>query len=369
MTDLTQCSPPAITISLCMIVKNEEATIGRCLSSVQGIADEIVIVDTGSTDKTKEIVRQFTEALYDFEWINDFAAARNYAFSQATQAYILWLDADDVILPEDREKLLHLKSTLSPEVDVVSMVYNLSFDEQGQVTCQIRRNRLVQRAKNFRWVGPVHEYLEVYGNAQHTDIAITHLPLSHDAGRNLYIYEQRLLKGEQFSARDLYYFANELKDHRLYNRAIEYYQKFLATNQGWVVDNIDACAKLADCFYELHDVDNQLKYIYLSFKYGVPRADFCCRLGFHHLNRNQMDQAIFWYKTATQLEAPAQAWGLTNVPCQTWLPHLQLCVCYSRVGQYGLAYQHNEMASNFIPNDPRIHHNRNYLQTLAGINS
>lgn len=353
-----------ITISLCMIVKNEEETLARCLRSVEGIVDEIIIVDTGSEDKTKEIASQFTDAIFDFKWIDDFAAARNYAFSHASKKYVFWLDADDIILPQDREKLLRLKSTLAPNVDAVSMLYNLAFNEQEQVTFQIRRNRLVLRERNFRWVGAVHEYLEVYGNSFTADIAVTHLPLSHDAERNLAIYEHRLLKGEQFSPRDLYYFANELKDHRLYNRAIEYYQKFLKTNQGWVVDNIDACAKLADCFYDLHDDDNQLKYLFLSFKYGVPRSDLCCRLGFHYLSNNQLDQAIFWYKTATQPEVTANTWGMSNIPCQTWLPHLQLCVCYSKVGKYDLAYQHNKLAAAFIPNDPRIQHNKEYLEGM-----
>ncbi len=80
------------TISLCMIVKNEEKVIGRCLDSVQDITDEIVIVDTGSTDCTKEIVSRYTDKVYDFQWIDDFSAARNFAFSQATKSYILWLD-------------------------------------------------------------------------------------------------------------------------------------------------------------------------------------------------------------------------------------------------------------------------------------
>ncbi|MER2072437.1 MAG: glycosyltransferase family 2 protein, partial [Psychrobacillus sp.] len=85
-----------ITISLCMIVKNEEEVIGRCLASVKDIVDEINIVDTGSTDQTKEIVKQYTNRIFDFKWIDDFAAARNYSFEQATKEYILWLDADDV---------------------------------------------------------------------------------------------------------------------------------------------------------------------------------------------------------------------------------------------------------------------------------
>jgi glycosyltransferase involved in cell wall biosynthesis len=352
------------TISLCMIVKNEEAVIGRCLASVQDIVDEIIIVDTGSSDQTKEIVKQYTDKIYDFEWIHDFAAARNYAFSLATQDYILWLDADDVLLQADKVKFQELKKTLSADVDAVSMFYNLAVNSQGIVSSRLRRNRLVKRAKGFKWIGAVHEYVEVYGNIVSSDVAVTHQPLEHDADRNLKIYEQRLRKGEVFSPRDLYYFANELKDHGLLNRAIEYYQKFLATNQGWVEDNIGACGKLSDCFFELNDDENKLKYIYLSFNYDTPRAEFCCRLGFHHLNANRIKQAIFWYKVATELEKPTENWGLVSYDCWTWLPHIQLCVCYSRVGQFDLANKHNELAGKYIPNDPRIQHNRNYLKNL-----
>ena len=72
-----------ITISLCMIVKNEEPVLARCLDSVASMMDEIIIVDTGSTDRTKEIAAQYTSRIYDFTWCDDFSAARNYAFSLA----------------------------------------------------------------------------------------------------------------------------------------------------------------------------------------------------------------------------------------------------------------------------------------------
>ena len=97
-------------ISVCLIVKNEEDVIGRCLESVKGFADEIIVVDTGSSDKTKEFVSKFTDKLYDFEWIDDFSAARNYAFSKAKCDYLFWLDADDVVLPEDVVKINNLKN-------------------------------------------------------------------------------------------------------------------------------------------------------------------------------------------------------------------------------------------------------------------
>ena len=72
-----------VTVSLCMIVKNEEDVLARCLRSAMDVVDEIVIVDTGSTDRTREIAGRFTSRVYDFTWIDDFAAARNYAFSLA----------------------------------------------------------------------------------------------------------------------------------------------------------------------------------------------------------------------------------------------------------------------------------------------
>lgn len=85
-----------ISVSLCVIVKNEEEVLAGCLDSVKDIADEMVIVDTGSTDRTKEIAARYTDKIYDFEWVDHFAAARNFAFSKAEMDYILWLDADDI---------------------------------------------------------------------------------------------------------------------------------------------------------------------------------------------------------------------------------------------------------------------------------
>ena len=85
-----------ISISLCMIVKNEAEILARCLDSLAGLMDEIIIVDTGSTDDTKEIARQYTDLVYDFSWCDDFAAARNFSFSKATKEYIYAPDADEV---------------------------------------------------------------------------------------------------------------------------------------------------------------------------------------------------------------------------------------------------------------------------------
>jgi glycosyltransferase involved in cell wall biosynthesis len=91
------------TISLCMIVKNEEAWLGQCLTSVKDLVDEIVIVDTGSADKTKEIAKKFNANVFDFVWFDDFAAARNFSISKAKGDWILWLDADEALAKKDHE--------------------------------------------------------------------------------------------------------------------------------------------------------------------------------------------------------------------------------------------------------------------------
>lgn len=117
-----------VTISLCMIVKDEEAVLKRCLESAKEIADEMIVVDTGSRDQTREIAEKEGARVYQFPWIDDFAAARNFSFSQAVMDYCLWLDADDVLLPEDRRRLQKLKESLEPGVDMVMMKYNTAFD-------------------------------------------------------------------------------------------------------------------------------------------------------------------------------------------------------------------------------------------------
>ena len=123
-----------MTISLCMIVRNEEESLERCLESTRNVADEIIIVDTGSTDGTIDIAKRYTQKVYEFPWIDDFAAARNFAFSKATRQYCMWLDADDILEPSDREALLRLKALLPADVDVVMMRYHTAFDEKDRPT-------------------------------------------------------------------------------------------------------------------------------------------------------------------------------------------------------------------------------------------
>src|SRR4051795_2389135 len=105
-----------------MIVKNEQENLPACLESVRGLFDEIVVVDTGSTDRTMEIALEFGARVFDFVWVDDFAAARNAALARATGDYAFWLDADDVLDPPQRAKLQALLEGLRPGEEAAYVV-------------------------------------------------------------------------------------------------------------------------------------------------------------------------------------------------------------------------------------------------------
>ncbi|OPH57491.1 glycosyltransferase [Paenibacillus ferrarius] len=351
-----------ITISLCMIVKNEENALPICLHSVRGIADEIIIVDTGSSDRTKELAAKYTDQIYDFAWVEDFAAARNFAFSKATKQYILWLDADDVLTEKDRGLFLALIGSMETKVDRVTMAYHLSFDENNQVTHSLRRNRLVRRACQFEWIGAVHEYLNASGSVYHSEVAITHQKDKVHTDRNLQIYRKRRERGEPFSTRDHYYFANECREHGFFDEAIPLYELFLADPAGWQEDQIAASLHLAECYSHKGLRDEQLTALFRTLEYDLPRADTCCRIGSIFLEELDYHQAIYWYESAAQCSKPAEMMGVVNHSFWTWLPHVQLCLCYDRIGDLIKAKFHNDIAFSYHPTHPSILHNKRYLE-------
>jgi glycosyltransferase involved in cell wall biosynthesis len=107
------------TLSVCLIVKNEQEFLAQCLNSIKNVADEIIIIDTGSTDKTKAIARLFTNQIYDFQWCDDFSAARNEAIKHATKDWVLFLDADETIAESNLPTILE---AITLDVDAYQFV-------------------------------------------------------------------------------------------------------------------------------------------------------------------------------------------------------------------------------------------------------
>ena len=351
-----------ISISLCMIVKDEEKTLERCLNSVKSFIDEIIIVDTGSTDKTKEIAERFNAKIYDFKWVNDFAAARNFSFSKATSEYIMWLDGDDFIDNNNINKIEDLLKNFDKNYDYVSAEYILGRNLSGEVSYSLRRNRIVRGGMNFKWIGHVHEYLEVYGNGLVGDFSTEHGKIKTYTDRNLKIFMDMEKKKVEFTSRDLLYYANELKDNGRYKEAIKNYRKFLERKDVWIEDIKIAYLKIIDCFKATDERGKIPTVIFESFKYDSPRADICCALGEYYLEEGKAKQGAFWYKVALDCLPEKGSAAIHNKDYYTWIPSLQLCLCYFKMGNLNCAYFFNELTAKFIPSSAKVEYNRTYFK-------
>ncbi|MDD4052558.1 MAG: tetratricopeptide repeat protein [candidate division Zixibacteria bacterium] len=147
------------TVSVCMIVKNEEALLPRCLQSVRELADEIIVVDTGSTDRTMEIARDFGGIVFEYPWQGDFSSARNESIRHATKDWILIIDADEELPAEETAALRFFIN--QPDIQVISLsVYNKSL-ETGRISSFLPSMRLFRRSLDLRYYGIVHNRLDV----------------------------------------------------------------------------------------------------------------------------------------------------------------------------------------------------------------
>jgi glycosyltransferase involved in cell wall biosynthesis len=144
--------------SLCMIVRDEEQNLGDCLTPVAHLFDEVVIVDTGSRDRTRQIARQFTPCVFDFPWCDDFSAARNESMRRARGEWIMWLDADDRLRPENVEKLRALLDILHDQPRAFLMD-TMSIPAAGEEPSVVTHPRLFRRHPAVEWRGRVHEQL------------------------------------------------------------------------------------------------------------------------------------------------------------------------------------------------------------------
>jgi glycosyltransferase involved in cell wall biosynthesis len=165
-------------VSLCMIVKNEESRLAHCLGSVADFVNEIVIVDTGSTDRTKEIAVQFGAKVADIPWKDSFAAARNASIDRASGEWIFWMDADDYLDVQNREKLRSLFRSLTNSTDAY-MMRIVSEEASGAAGKMVDHVRLFRNHPRIRWEYRVHEQIlravtEAGGREQWTDIVIRH---------------------------------------------------------------------------------------------------------------------------------------------------------------------------------------------------
>lgn len=350
-----------IKLSLCMIVKDEEEVLARCLASVNGLFDEIVIADTGSGDATCDIARSFGAAVLSFPWRDDFAAARNFSFSKATGDYLFWLDADDVLPPPSRDKFPALRALLERDApDTVFLPYDTSFDEKGVPQLTYCRERVLRRCPLARWVGRVHECIVPFGRQCSFDLHIHHLGSRKErSDRNLRIYK-KWEQEEPLSPRDLFYYGRELYYHRRYEEAIARLEEMLASD-GWYVNKIEALKTLSLCREALGESDEALNALFRSFLYGEPRASVCCAAARLFQAQGRLREAVFWYEAALSCRDHT-AEGDFELPAdRSFTPLLGLTCCFDALGDRAAALACQNRAEKLFPEHPAVAYNRAYF--------
>ncbi len=355
------------TLSLAMIVKNEEKVLDRCLDSCKGVFDEIIIVDTGSTDSTKQIAKNYTNKVFDFEWKNDFSLARNFAFSKASTDYVMWLDADDVMPSKTVKQLKKLKQNLAKtNFDVVMLKYDISFDSAGKPNFSYYRERIVKNDGSFFWQDPVHEVISPHGKICYLDASIEHRKIAQTkkSNRNLKIYESLRKQGVIFSERQMYYYARELMFNQKYSRAIKEFSKFLKMPNIWSENAISACKDMSDCFLAIGDRKSAKYSLLMSLLFGLPKAEICCKLGDLLMQENDYETAIFWFENALKSSPNLKSGAFVEREYYEIYPCLQLCVCYYKLGDIAKSKHYNSRAEKFDKNNISVQSNKKFFAEL-----
>ncbi len=353
------------TLSLCMIVRDEEKNLDECLRCCQEFCDEIVIVDTGSKDKTKIIAQKYTENVYDFEWVDDFSRARNYSFDKATKEYIMWLDGDDFLTRDTIEEIIKWKNS-GEDCDVLMCRYVAGYKKDLTPTFEYYRERIVKNTPQLRWKDAVHEVIVPVGKViTNSKIAVYHNKREKKySDRNLNIYLKLLADGVKLSPRGQFYYARELYFLGKTQEAIHEFSKFLADDKGWSENKIEACLNLAKCYEIVGQYSNAMSSLYGSFSYDDPRGEIIYEIGNVFMIEGKYDRAIFWLKLALTLSPNLQSGGFINQDCYNFLPALQLCVCYDKLGDYLEAYKYHLIAEKFYPEDKSVLQNKKYFDAI-----
>lgn len=297
-----------ISISLCMIVKNEEAVLARCLDSVADLVDEIIVVDTGSADRTKQIAAEYTDKIYDFQWVHDFSAARNYAFSLASCDYIYSADADEVLDQENRIRFRLLKEELLPQVEIVQMKYGnqlqyntvYNYDEEY-------RPKLFKRLRQFTWIEPIHETVRLQPVIYDSDVVITHMPVQSHGSRDLANFERQVREGRRLSKHLHNMYARELLiagEPEHLDRACACFEASTEDAERSAEELLEAFCVLCRAYRIQGDALGFFRYAMKAMAAGGC-SELCLELGlFYEQDRQDMAEAAMWYYNAAYETEP-----------------------------------------------------------------
>ena len=326
------------TISLCMIAKNEEQYLEQCLRSVKDIIDEIIIVDTGSTDKTKEIAKKFNAKIFDFKWVDDFSAARNECLKHAAKDWILVLDADEVLDKEGANTIMEL---INDKKNDAFMLLQKNYTNEssiaGFVNEEHKKNnityagwygsfiaRLFRSKKGYKFEGTVHELVEPSIESKNGKIAATSIVLHHYGNADKNITEKKK----------------------------KYYLELCKKKVG---KNKDAPSyfELGVLYKENNDFDNAIKSFKKTIGLNPKHSMALYELGVICEKQKDYDEAIKNYTESLRIKESSVAFE-------------NLGVCYLKKGMLKEAYRNLVKAMMLNPNKYSIYNNLGAVLERSG---
>ncbi|MGO4733177.1 glycosyltransferase [Paenibacillus sp. 2KB_22] len=340
------------TISLCMIVKNEEKVLGRCLESVQSIVNEIIVVDTGSTDSTLDVARKYTDKIYSFEWVNDFSAARNESIKHATSDYILILDADE-----------YLDENADFEKDLLHSCDYYSFNINNQMELGMSFNhtavRLFKRSLGLVYENRLHEHLNIIEDSSRfisgeSSNLINHVgyadaKLLEDKKNNRNLPLMKLEVKEKPNAYNLYNMGQTYFGIGKYKEAAEYFKKAYPLSKDRVFLP-ELLTKLAYAVAELKQTEEALYILTDSVMLFPQETEMIYILGLVYQNAGYYRDSEACYRKC--IELGDQGYYVTE-GSGGYLAHLRLSELYEQHGRLedSLSEVINvlNLKKNFIP--------------------
>ena len=352
--------------SLSMIVKDEEETLARVLADASAFCDELVVCDTGSTDRTREIAREAGATVVEFAWIDDFGAARNACLDACTGEWVVWLDADDRVQPEVQRAFSDVIRGLGNDVDALITPYHRAFNEQGEVTFVVLRERVWRRSSGVRWEGAIHEVMDFTGHPVRQDdrLVVEHHKTaeqhSRDVDRNLRILDNHYAAGDR-TARTLFYRANELRDHDRHADAVAAYDEYLAAEApDW--ERYDALLSRGRMLAALERPGEARASALTAVNLEPGRPEAWMVAGMTFYEAEDWERGAPFFAAATRCRTRPSL-GFTTERDYTWAPWDYLAVCLGNSGRFREAIKAGERALQGNPEAARVKQNIQWFRS------
>ena len=340
------------SLSICMIVKNEERNIERCLQSIHHIADEIIVVDTGSTDNTKVIASKYNAKIYDFQWIDDFSKARNYSIEKAKCDWILILDGDDEFEKRDGSRLLELINRKdAADIYIFNTICYVG-EKAGNEKILNVNIRLFKNIPELRYQGRIHE--SVVSKKTDTKMETAEITVYHYGYLNVYVKEQekrkrnmRILKKQLEEQPENPYFlfcmGNEYFALGLVEKSLEYFNSSFEKCNKKDIYVPKLLIRIIMAYQLLKDYNKAIFYIDKALSLYPNYTDVEYIRGSIYHSKGIVTKAIKCFKKCLKMSEPPAVLNFI-IGVGTYKAHYALGCIYHQMEDYSEALLHYNQA-------------------------